>query len=363
MTVVRVALDAMGGDNAPAAIVAGGMAALRDDAEMELILVGRESDVLGALGGSVPDRVSIVNATEVVEMDDHPAVAVRTKKDSSMNVAARLVADGKADAFVSAGNSGGTLAAAVFVIKRLPGLDRPAIGTPIPTKVGTTLLMDSGANTEVKPEYLAQWALLGNAYAKDIMGIANPRIALLSNGEEENKGNELTVAAHQLLKRAPVNFIGNVEGKVMFDGVADVVLTDGFTGNIVLKTVEGVAGFVLAGIRDAAMASLPGKLGGLLLRPNLQPLRDKADWRKHGGSPLLGVRGVCIIAHGRSDEEATKNAVFRGAEAARSGVVAAMTKALTERSADGVVRLGASTDAIIGELRGAGDTVEVTERG
>lgn len=325
---VRVALDAMGGDNAPGAIIAGGLAAVAADPAMELILVGRERDVLDALGGSTPDRVSIVDATEVVEMDDHPAVAVRTKRDSSMNVGTRLVADGKADAFVSAGNSGAVLAAAIFVIKRLPGLDRPAIGTAIPTKTGSTLLIDSGANTDVKPEYFYQWALLGNSYARQIMGIPDPRVGLLSNGEEEGKGNEITVAAHQLLKDAPVNFIGNVEAKVIFDGVSDVVITDGFTGNIVLKTIEGVAGFILAGIKDAVMASIPGKIGGLLLRPNLQPLRDKADWRKHGGSPLLGVNGVCIIAHGRSDAEAVKNAVFRATEAVRGGLLEAMREAV-----------------------------------
>ncbi|MFN2465937.1 MAG: phosphate acyltransferase PlsX [Candidatus Dormibacteria bacterium] len=325
---VRVALDAMGGDNAPGDIVAGGLEALAGDPGMELVLVGREADVLAALGGSVPERVSIVNATEVVEMDEHPANAVRVKKDSSINVGARLVADGNADAFVSAGNSGGVMAAAIFVMKRLPNVDRPALVTLVPTKAGTTLLIDSGANTDVKPEYLYQWALLGSAYSRSILGVDNPRVGLLSNGEEETKGNELTLATHQLLKTAPINFIGNIEGKTMFDDAADVVVTDGFTGNIVLKTMEGLASFVLGGIRDAAMTSLPGKVGGLLLRPSLQPLRDKADWRKHGGAALLGVKGVCIIAHGRSDPEAAKNAVIRGAEAVRNGLVQAMAEAV-----------------------------------
>ena len=336
---VRIVLDAMGGDNAPGAIVQGGLEAIGDDPNIELILVGREAEVTSALGGNVPARVSIVNATEVVEMDDHPAASVRQKKDSSMNVGARLVADGKADAFVSAGNSGGIMAAAIFVMKRLPGLERPAIATSIPSKTGSAILLDSGANTEVKPEYMVQWALLGDAYARRVLHAEKPRVALLSNGEEESKGNELTVAAHQLLKAAPINFVGNVEGKAMFDGDVDVVVTDGFTGNVVLKTIEGVASFILAGIRDAAMASLPGKVGGLLLRPNLQPLRDKADWRKHGGAPLLGVNGVCIIAHGRSDAEAAKNAVLRGAEAVRAGLVPAMKEALAgqaNQSGEGV---------------------------
>ncbi|MGI8610454.1 MAG: phosphate acyltransferase PlsX [Candidatus Dormibacteria bacterium] len=329
MSAVRVALDAMGGDNAPAAIVAGGLAALAADHDMELQLVGREEVVRDHLGGPLPDRVTIVNATQVVEMDEHPAAAVRTKKDSSINVGARLVAEGNADAFVSAGNSGGVMAAAIFVMKRLPGVERPALVTLVPTRAGTTLLIDSGANTDVKPEYLLQWAILGSAYAKSVLGVADPRVGLLSNGEEETKGNELTLATHHLLKTAPVNFIGNIEGKTMFDDVADVVVTDGFTGNIVLKTMEGLASFVLGGIRDAAMTSITGKVGGLLLRPNLQPLRDKADWRKHGGAALLGVNGVCIIAHGRSDEEAAKNAVLRGAEGVRLGLVDAMRAAIS----------------------------------
>jgi glycerol-3-phosphate acyltransferase PlsX len=330
---VRVALDAMGGDNAPGAIIAGGLGALGADPEIELILVGREDVIRAELGSAQHDRVSLVNATEVVGMDDHPAAAVRQKKDSSMNVGARLVADGRADAFVSAGNSGGIMAAAIFVMKRLPGVERPAIATSIPSKTGSAILLDSGANTEVKPEYMVQWALLGDAYVRRMLKTDRPRVALLSNGEEETKGNELTVAAHQLLKAAPINFVGNVEGKAMFDGEIDVVVTDGFTGNVVLKTIEGVASFILAGIRDAAMASLPGKVGGLLLRPNLQPLREKADWRKHGGAPLLGVNGVCIIAHGRSDAEAAKNAVLRGAEAVRAGLVPAMREALAREGA------------------------------
>ncbi|MEA2683057.1 MAG: phosphate acyltransferase [Chloroflexota bacterium] len=328
MSTVRVALDAMGGDNAPTAVVAGGLAALAADPGLQLQLVGREAELRAILGSGRPERLSLVNATEVVGMDEHPASAVRTKKDSSINVGARQVAEGKADAFVSAGNSGGIMAAAIFVMKRLPGLDRPAIGTPIPTKVGQTLLIDSGANTDVRPEYLYQWALLGDAYARHIFKVDRPRVALLSNGEEDTKGNELTLASHALLRGAPVNFVGNIEGRAMFGGSADVVITDGFTGNVVLKTIEGVADMILSGIRDAAMASMTGKVGGLLLRPNLQPLRDRADWRKHGGAPLLGVNGVCIIAHGRSDEEATKNAVLRGAEAARSGLVRAMADAL-----------------------------------
>jgi glycerol-3-phosphate acyltransferase PlsX len=324
---VRVALDAMGGDNAPAAIVDGAIQAVAVDALLEVILVGREADVERELQGKDRTRISVVNASEVVEMDEHPANAVRSKKDSSLNVGARLVADGKADAFVSAGNSGAIMAAAIFVIKRLPGVDRPAIGGPIPNRSGTMLLLDSGANTEVKAEYMLQFAQLGDAYARRVLGMPNPRIALLSNGEEEGKGDELVVAAYPLLRDSGLNFIGNIEGKVMFNGAADVVVTDGFTGNVVLKTIEGVADFLLTTIRDEAKKTPMGIAGGLLLKPSIGKIRAKADWRKIGGAPLLGVNGVVVIAHGRSDAEAAKNAVLRGAEAVRGGLVAAMREA------------------------------------
>lgn len=343
MTAVCVALDAMGGDNAPGAIVAGGLQALAVDADLELILVGREADVERLLAGARIDsearsRVHVVNATEVVEMDEHPANAVRVKKDSSINVGARLVADGKADAFVSAGNSGGVMAAAVFGMRRLPGVDRPAIGAILPTKTGQTLLLDAGANTEVRPEYLFQFALLGDAYARRVLGVEKPRVCLLSNGEEEGKGNQLTVDAYPLLRESSLDFRGNIEGKEVFNGLADVVVTDGFTGNVVLKTVEGVADFLFSTIRAEARKSALGVLGGLLLKPSLAGIREKADWRKVGGAPLLGVNGICVIAHGRSDAEATKNAVLRGAEAVRGGLLEAMRTATTE------IRHGAPAD-------------------
>ena len=318
----------MGGDNAPGEVVAGGLLAVAADPRLELLLVGREADIEQALVGKSRDRVTVVNATEVVGMDEHPAAAIRTKKDSSLNVGARLVADGKADAFVSAGNSGAIMAAAIFVIKRLPGLERPAIGTAIPTKTGTALLLDAGANTDVRPEYLAQFALLGNAYAKQVLGIANPKVGLLSNGEEEGKGNAVTVEAYSLVKALPLNFVGNVEGKELFGGRADVFVTDGFTGNVVLKTMEGVVDFLFSTIKAEVKKTPLGMAGGLLLKPSLGNIKDKSDWRKVGGAPLLGVNGVCIIAHGRSDAEATKNAVLRGAESVRAGLVEAMRTAI-----------------------------------
>lgn len=330
---IRVAVDAMGGDNAPGAIVAGAVQALAIDPEIEVLLVGREADVLRELGGGASSRVSVVNADEVVGMDEHPANAVRSKRDSSMNVAARLVAEGKADAFVSAGNSGGIMAAAIFTIKRLPGVERPAIGTPVPARTGNFLLVDSGANTEVKPEYMYQFALLGDAYARRVLGVADPRVALLSNGEEENKGDELTIQAHRLLKTGPINFIGNIEGKALFEPTADVVVTDGFTGNLVLKTIEGAAAFLQDAIRSEAMKTPLGIAGGLLLKPTIGRIKERTDWRKVGGAPLLGVNGVVIIGHGRSDAEAARHMVLRGAESVRLGLVDAVRAAFADAAA------------------------------
>jgi glycerol-3-phosphate acyltransferase PlsX len=331
---VRIAVDAMGGDHAPHEIVVGAVLAADADTRIEIILVGKpdvvEKEMALSLGDGleVRSRISTVAASEVVEMDDHAAASVRRKHEASIRVAARLVADGKADAVVSAGNSGGVMAAAIFELKRIPGLERPAIGTLIPGKTGYTFMLDVGANTDVKPAWLAQFALLGDAYGRRVMGIEKPRIGLLSIGEEETKGNALTVETHQLLKQLPLNFAGNVEGKNLFDGSVDVVVTDGFTGNVALKTIEGVAEFLLRTIRDEAKKSPMGIAGGLLLKPTIGKIRGRADWRQIGGAPLLGVNGVCIIAHGRSDAEAMKNAILRGAEAVRGGVVRATTGAI-----------------------------------
>jgi glycerol-3-phosphate acyltransferase PlsX len=327
----------MGGDNAPHEIVLGAVQAAQADASLEIRLVGRadalEAETTACLtqaDADVRNRIKTMIAAEVVEMDDHAAASVRRKHEASIRVAARLVAEGKADAVVSAGNSGGVMAAAIFELKRIPGLERPAIGTLIPGKTGYTFMLDAGANTDVKPAWLAQFALLGDAYGRRLMGIEKPRIGLLSNGEEETKGNALTVEAHGLLKQLPINFAGNVEGKNLFDGSVDVVVTDGFTGNVALKTIEGVAEFLLTTIRDEAKKSVRGIAGGLLLKPTIGRIRAKADWRQIGGAPLLGVNGICIIAHGRSDAEATKNAIIRGAEAVRGGLVSAMREAIGE---------------------------------
>src|ERR1700737_463192 len=332
---VRIAVDAMGGDHAPHDIVQGAVQAAQSDPLLEIRLVGRAAAVaaemaaaLGESDADVRDRMSAVVAGEVVEMNDHAAASVRRKHDASIRVAARLVAEGSADAVVSAGNSGGVMAAAIFELKRVAGLERPAIGTLIPSKAGYTFMLDAGANVDAKPAWLAQFAVLGDAYGRRLMGIAKPRVGLLANGEGEGKGNAVTVEANGLIAELPLNFLGNVEGKQLFDGSVDVVVTDGFTGNIALKTIEGAAEFLLTTIRDEARKSLRGVAGGLLLRPSIGNIRARAHWRRIGGAPLLGVNGVCIIAHGRSDAEAMKNAILRGAEAVRSKLVVAVSEAV-----------------------------------
>jgi glycerol-3-phosphate acyltransferase PlsX len=318
-----IAVDAMGGDHAPREIVLGALRAVNEHG-IAVTLVGRHEAIdaeLGSAGAAVNDRLSIVDAREVIEMNEHPANAVRAKRDSSLVSACALVAGGQARGVVSAGNSGAMLAAALFTIKRIPGIARPAIGASFPSEAGQTFMLDVGANTDCKPEWLAQFALMGDVYARTMLSIDRPRVALLSNGEESEKGSELVQAAHPLIAALPIEFVGNVEGKDIFrGGGCDVVVTDGFTGNVVLKVAEGIGDFLFASIAREARKSLGGKVGGALLRPRLRPLRDRVDYRKTGGALLLGVAGEVVIAHGRSDAEATMNAIRVAARAADQGV-------------------------------------------
>jgi glycerol-3-phosphate acyltransferase PlsX len=317
-----IALDAMGGDHAPAEIVRGALRAV-NELGIAVTLVGRREIVeaeLRSTGTATPDGITVVDAREVIEMNEHPANAVRAKRDSSLVSGCNLVAGGQASAVVSAGNSGAMLAAALFTIKRIPGIARPAIGASFPSDAGQTFILDVGANTDCKPEWLAQFALMGDVYAKTMLGLAEPRVGLLSNGEESEKGSELVQAAHPLIAALPIKFTGNVEGKDIFRGGCDVVVTDGFTGNVVLKVAEGIGEFLFASIASEARKSVGGKVGGALLRPRLRPLRDRIDYRKTGGALLLGVAGEVVIAHGRSDAEATMNAIRVAARAAEQRV-------------------------------------------
>jgi glycerol-3-phosphate acyltransferase PlsX len=336
-----VAVDAMGGDHAPAEIVRG---ALRAATELHIpvLLVGRrellETELARIEGPESVSRarVGIVDAREVVEMDEHPAHAVRSKRDSSVVRTCDLVAQGTAAAAVSAGNSGAVLAAALFTVKRIAGVARPAIGALLPSSGARTFLLDVGANTDCRPEWLVQFALMGSVYARRMMGVASPRIGLLSNGEEAGKGSQLVQEAFPLLQTSTNGFTGNIESKELFTGACDVAVCDGFVGNIALKTAEGVGEYLFAALREAAMSSLGGKLGGQLLKPRLRALRDGVDYRHTGGALLLGVAGEVVIAHGRSDALAIMNAIRVAAEASQRDVSGTIAAELGEQAAAGL---------------------------
>jgi len=311
-----IALDAMGGDNAPREIVRG---ALLGAARLgvRVALVGRGDEVsreIAAAGDLASEAarslVTVVDAAEVIAMDEHPAAAVRAKRGASLVVACEMVASGSARAAVSAGNSGAVLAAALFHVKRLRGVARPCIGTALPrSDGGVTYVVDVGANADCRAEWLAQFGVMGSVYVAAMLGVASPRVGLLSNGEEPGKGSALVQAASPLLAAAPVRFVGNVEGKDLFRDVCDVAVTDGFTGNIALKTAEGVGEFLMAAISEQARKSVQGMIGGALLKPKLRPIRARVDYRNTGGALLLGVNGEVVIAHGRSDAEAVVSAL------------------------------------------------------
>ncbi|TMF62128.1 MAG: phosphate acyltransferase PlsX, partial [Chloroflexi bacterium] len=327
---MKIALDAMGGDFAPEQVVAGGVEAHRE-LGVEVIFVGMKDRVDAALAASGAGKwAQIEDAPEVIGMDEHPAQAVRSKKASSIVRGIQMVEDGRANGLVSAGNSGAVMAAALFGLHRITGIDRPAIGSIIPTATGKNcFLLDVGANTDAKPEHLLQYAVMGGIYAEKLMGVASPRVAQLSNGEEAGKGNQLVQAAEPLLRAQPgINFIGNVEGKDIFRGKADVVVTDGFSGNVLIKTAEGAAEFVFQSMRDAVRGDPLATLGGLLMRPKLRAVRRRADWREFGGALLLGVNGVVVIAHGRSDARAIFNAVRVARDAVDQAVVPTITAAV-----------------------------------
>ncbi|MDQ6710940.1 MAG: phosphate acyltransferase PlsX [Candidatus Dormibacteraeota bacterium] len=328
---MKIALDAMGGDFAPEQVVEGGVRAQRD-LGVEVIFVGVKERVDAALAVSGAGKwAEIEDAPEVIAMDEHPAQAVRVKKASSIVRGMQMVEDGRAKGFVSAGNSGAVMAAALFNLHRIEGVDRPAIGSPIPTSEGRScFLLDVGANVDARPEHLQQYAVLGTVYAERLMGIPSPRVALLSNGEEPGKGNQLVQAAERLLLAQPgINFIGNVEGKDVFRGKADVIVTDGFSGNVLIKTAEGVAEFLFRSMRDGVKGDPVATIGGLLLRPKLRAIRDRADWREFGGALMLGVNGVAVIAHGRSDARAIYNAIKVARDAVDRQVISLFASALT----------------------------------
>jgi glycerol-3-phosphate acyltransferase PlsX len=319
---VKIAVDAMGGDNAPQAVVAGAVQAAKEYG-VGIILVGIEQLVQQELrkytqAGTLP--IEVRNATEVVDMLDSPATVFRRKKDSSIRVANELVKSGEAVAVISAGHTGAAMATSLFVLRPVEGVERPAIATFMPTVKGTSLILDVGANVDCKPNHLLQFAIMGEVYAKYLLKIPNPRVGLLSIGEEETKGNELTKEAFKLLTETSLNFIGNVEGRDVMSGNADVIVCDGFIGNVVLKVSEAVAEAIGVFIRENIGTSLARKLGYLLMRPAFRSLKRRVDYAEYGGAPLVGINGISIIGHGRSSDLAVKNAIRVAAELAKSEV-------------------------------------------
>lgn len=326
-TPVRIAVDAMGGDFAPHLIVEGAVQAARTYGH-QIILVGDpvvlKREVERCAGQDL--SLQIEPSDSVVGMDESPAQACRQKPRSSIMLAAKLVADHRADALVSAGNSGASMAAALWHMRRLPGISRPAITTLMPTLEGVCVVTDAGANVDCKPKHLLQFAIMGSQFMKFIFNKTNPRVGLLSIGEEPSKGNELTLAAAELLREHVPNFIGNVEGRDISKGMSDVVVCDGFVGNVVLKFAEGMADALIALIKKEVKAHPIARLGGLFLRGALKAVHKKIDYAEYGGAPLLGVNGVCIICHGKSNPKAIRNAIHIAADFVEKGINQEITR-------------------------------------
>ncbi|AFZ68520.1 phosphate acyltransferase PlsX [Deinococcus peraridilitoris] len=329
-----IVLDAMGGDAGAAPNVEGAVAAAR--AGVRILLVGDPVRLHAELGKHEASALSqaglleVVAATDVIGMDEH-ASDVRGRGEASINVAVKLVKDGRGAAVVSMGHSGATMASALLTFGRIPGVDRPAILNHVPTLKGFGVLLDVGANTDVKPQYLAQWARLASVYLRVVEGRENPSVGLLSIGEEEHKGNALVLEAHALLRgSADLNFYGNVEGKDIFKGTTDVVVTDGFTGNVVLKLAEGEAKVLFTWVREALTSSWRAKLGALLVRDALREIADRVDPSAYGASPLLGLRGLAFIGHGSADARAVKNALLRAARARDAALLTKLAGALQQ---------------------------------
>ncbi len=331
-----IALDAMGGDKAPDINVEGAVLAVKQTEDTDVLLVGRQDilnkqlEKLSAKYVFPCNRIRIVNASEVIAMDEHPANAARHKKDSSMAVCCNLVRDGQADAFVSMGNSGAAMATSLLYLKRIDGISRPAISTSFPTISGRCIIVDVGANVDCKPEHLLQFANMGNVYCKNVLGINNPRVAILSIGEEDSKGNELVFEASRLIKNTNLNFIGNIEGGDIPKAKADVVVCDGFVGNVFLKSSEGVAEMIVKIIKNA-VTSNPLYWGAVpFLKFAMKGVKRKIDYGEQGGAPLLGVNGACLIGHGKSNAKAVKNAVIFAAKYAKSSVAEKIAREIKE---------------------------------
>lgn len=326
MSRARIAIDAMGGDHAPAEIVAGTLLAAQEDYG-DLILVGDEAQVRPLLTGPGADKIQVVHAPEAVPMDMPASQALRMADKSSLGVAVNMVKEGQADAAVSAGNSGAFLAIALIKLRTIPGIARPAIATVWPALNGPMVLLDSGANVDCRPEWLEQFGIMGSAYSKSVLNMQSPRVAILSVGEEDTKGNAQVLEAARLLKEAPINFIGNVEGKDLFHNAADVVVVDGFVGNVVLKMGEGLISDLQKIIKETVLGgNVITKIGAMFMLPALRKLRTRFNYETYGGAPLLGLRGNCIVTHGRASRNAIKHAIHQATIEAEHDVVGKITE-------------------------------------
>ena len=327
---IRVFVDAMGGDNAPQASCLGAIEALRKDPELRITLAGAVDAITPFLNdaGEVRDRLSVLDAPEVISNHEAPALAIRQKKKSAVVMGMLMLRARETDAFVSAGSTGAVLVGGMLRLGRIPGIERPALAPLMPGSDGQYLLIDCGANVDSRPEWLAQFALMGDAYMRKVAGIERPRVGLVNNGAEEEKGNLLYSQAHQLIKKEPVNFVGNIEGRDIPAGRADVIVCDGFDGNLILKYTEGVAAALMGIIKRELMADARSKLGALLSKNAFKRVKKQMDYTEVGGAPLLGVQGAVVKAHGSSNARAIASAIGQAVKMVRGGVVEAIDQAI-----------------------------------
>lgn len=329
---MKIVIDAMGGDHAPQATVEGAIAAATEWADTQIVLVGDEAKLEPLLNQSAikSANLSVRHASEVIGSDDEPVKAVRRKKDASMVVAGRMLKEGEADAMISAGNTGALMTTGLLVVGRMEGIERPALAPMIPTidDVGV-LALDLGANMDAKPEHLAQYGLMGSLYRQKVQGVDSPRVGLLNVGTEPGKGNELTKHAYPLLEQLPIRFVGNVEARDVLTGACDVLVCDGFAGNILLKSLEGTAGAIFALLKEQFSSSLKSKLAAAVLMPELRGLKRKLDYTEHGGAPLLGLSRLVVKSHGSADGNAIKNAVRQARIAVQNQLVESISKEIS----------------------------------
>ncbi len=330
----RIVIDAMGGDYAPQNAVVGAIQAFNENGNFDLYLVGKTSEIQNVISSNNLsfNKENIINADEVIEMGDQPTAALKSKPNSSIVVGAKLVKDKKADAFVSAGNTGAMMAASTLIIGRIPGVGRPTIGQAMPNQTGISTLFDVGASVDSKPKHLLEYALMGTIFTKEIYGIENPKVGILSVGEEESKGNEVTLAAAELIRKTNLNFVGNVEGRDILRGTVNVVVCDGFVGNILIKFGESVLDFLKFKFRDYASKGVINKLKIALVRNSMREILKDFDYQEYGGVPLLGVNGISIIGHGSSTPKAIKNMVLRAYEMHEKNLVQKIENSIKQYS-------------------------------